>query len=236
METINQTIDQVRNRLADLTGKPSAGNSYSRRTIYKYVNDARLKLVREKRLQASLQMHDWYFSNLCVDLTRASLVDCDGIPPEGFFLLKSKLPLPKAMRGKPELVMSAGGTVFTRVDISDLLVKAEDRLPVYNDRNLYALRSTDTEVYLLLKSDKHLKTVMVKQMLDDITDLHKFNGCNKKETKCMYFPDLPFQIDGDLKQACIAMATEALLRSIPRVGPDIKGDDVDNTVSQASIK
>ncbi len=210
----------------------------SERSIFRKLNDYRIKILREKRNKGRDYTSYDIMTIPCVPLVPTDLSECPWAPTDGPIVLRSKHPIPRTIEGQLYSVNNLNFTQsFDYRTIEQLQDMQGGRFPFIGTEPLYTTQNVLNLMYVYILNDIHKESVAIRLIPEDPIHVLEFPICGREyNPECLNIMDQEFPIDADLRGIVIDMCIEFFLGRDYPLG-DNKQNGVDDTaVAPNNIK
>ena len=210
---------------------------WSKRLIFFFLKKYKNKIVREAIATKNYPINRANYVTIpCIALDRVDQVECPCPPASGFYFLKSKYPVPRALMGQYTSVTTILGNVtidYVRWDaIKDKLnsrFEWEKKLP------FYTLKTINSKTYLYIYNDNDKELVAITSLFEDDLEAYYYPDCNGLVKVVCNPLDEMFVVDEVLLPAIIEITYEKLLKLKGVSTMDILNNETSD-VSTSTIK
>lgn len=208
-------------------GVPSDDTRLHSRHIYSKLKSAKALIIK-RELDKKRKISDFNFDYLeCIPMEKAQPHDCPCAPPAGHCIYKSVCKI-------PDTVTYRGGAFIqsvTSVDGSTTFNKTTWEWKQYRSFNRYTSPEADyfiknNHIYVTRKAILPLKGITIKGIF---TDEFICTPCDCEEEDCTSFKDKEFNLEPDLVDVVIELATQELLKPYLEIKQDKENDTADRT-------
>lgn len=222
--TNSKAVAQVRELIADATGKISDETAWSSRLILERLYSIRAQLLQLKH-NANQEINQFNLQIIpCIELVKADAHECPCAPPTGCVWRKTKHPIPSFI--KMVSLTSIDGRInydfvpWTRIGYKLNSFEETDRKRAY-----YTFKSTQKGIYAYLVNDEHKKFVTPTGIFEDPIQIQLYPDCKGYVDPCPIILDLDFIIDPDLREEVYNQAILKLRQGRQGTSADGIGDD-----------
>lgn len=232
MALIGELLQRVQSLYSK--GVESDDSRLTRRHIYSKLLSSKGRLMFQKFNKKQF-ISRWNFDYLpCVEMKLVEGHECPCVPPVGCEILRSVHKLPKPMSSISKHIIDSVTSIEGSVVFYETTFKAKK----WRNGDKYTSKRPDYFIhngYLYITVTRKLKAVSVSLLANDPLDILDFPSmCDEVDTDCnTSIMDVEFNIDEDLIDTLIEMASQELIGVFNQSREDLSNDSKDSSQQES---
>lgn len=228
---LEETLQRIQSLYSK--GVHSKDTRLTSRHIYSASCTAR-DILLGQQMSKNQMINQWSYQTIpCVELIKASPVECNMHIPDGCQLLRSKYKLPKIISAKNKHCIQS----ITTVDGNTNLFQTSFSNRKYADGNRYTSLSFRYYIhneYIFITVSKELKAITIVALFSDPVDVYLYpDFCN--QSCCLDIMTMEYPIDGDLVWPLIQMASKELVILMKQMTEDRSDNASDDASASGTM-
>jgi hypothetical protein len=233
--THRHALESFKHVALDKTGYSSDELPWSNKYIIRKLQEIRASVLLSQ-LAAAKDISEFSLQTLgCVEFEEMDRSDCPCAPASGCYWLKSKEPIPRAIK-----ITSVTGTVAGETNPRFTFIKWDrfQYIPIARSKStkfgsFWTIRDSGDGAYICLYGNRNLKVGSITGLWEDPMLTAAFPRCGVVDLDALCNPlDVDFYTDAHTRDIVLDMAWQKLLPIRSAAGADIQNDDMPGNTSK----